>query len=123
MSSDSSSSPSPPMFPFPFPSASASHSPKHICDSHMRPLVFYGHGPHDCLLPECGGHCESDVDCSSGLFCYRPSERSDTDNTVPGCDTPPFEDVNYCVSKQYSPSPSHSPSASVSPSHSPSESA
>ena len=121
MSPDPASSPSPSPSPFPTitsPSASAPHSPMHICPSNPHPLVFYGHGPHDCLLPECGGHCKSDIDCSIGLFCYRPSERSD--EAVPGCDTPPFKDVNYCVSKQFSPSasPSHSPSKSAEHSYS-----
>ena len=113
---DPSSSPSPSTFLL--PSASASHSTTNICHSHSHPLVFYGNGPHDCLLPECGGHCESDFDCSFGLFCYRPSEYSD--NAVPGCDTPPFKDISYCVSKQYAPSksPSHASSEFAEPANS-----
>jgi len=65
-------------------------------------LLFFGYGPN-CELQECGGHCNSNSDCASGLFCL-PSDGKDN-RVVPGCLTVPYKDVNYCVSKKFQPKP------------------
>jgi len=65
-------------------------------------LTFFGYGPN-CELQECGGHCNSNSDCASGLFCL-PSDGKDN-RVVPGCLTVPYKDVNYCVSKKFQPKP------------------
>lgn len=60
-------------------------------------LQYIGRGPHNCLLDECFGNCNSDVECAEGLFCYD----ANGENTVPGCKAVPFQGIKYCTSRQY----------------------
>ena len=128
VSSAPSSTPSISLAPSSTPSSAPSLSLCKTSADWTSVLVFYGSTP-DCRLPECAGHCNSDSDCDSGLFCYQPRTRG-INNSVPGCETVPYDNTNYCVAKELKPSsvpsqsfePSMLPTikASAAPSRSPS---
>lgn len=44
---------------------------------------------------ECEGHCDTDSDCETGLYCYQRSASSQA--TVPGCTGSANNNFNYCI--------------------------
>jgi len=84
------------------PSTSSSESNEATCGAKCgsgvggQYLVFYGMGPHKSPLRECAGHCSTDSDCSHDLVCFQREEGMDS---VPGCYTVPYADLNYCISQ------------------------
>jgi len=98
-SSSPSSSNEPSLSSKPSLSSSPTNSPYPMPET---PLLFFGDDPHQFLLPECGGHCKTDDECSFGLFCYKGNNK--TDKSIPGCDTVPYPNVNYCVKNELHPS-------------------
>jgi len=79
------------------PSTSSSESNEATCGAKCgsgvggQYLVFYGMGPHKSPLRECAGHCSTDSDCSHDLVCFQREEGMDS---VPGCYTVPYADLN-----------------------------
>jgi len=88
-------------------------------------LVFFGKTP-DCLLPKCAGHCNENSDCASDLICFKGGS-TETNDSIPGCETVPYENINYCIAKDLSAAPTELPPTkptilpTVSPSHRPAE--
>jgi len=109
----------------PTPQPSTSPPSTEICPSSVPDGVreFFGFGPHNCLLPDCGGHCDFDSDCASTSYCHMPDDqyysRSDS-HSLPGCAGMTIDDEFYCVPLEMKPStePSMEPSASFAPSNS-----